>query len=317
MRRALLAAAAVVLFALPAAAQDRTVRVISGFAAGGAGDLMARLIAEYVPPLMGARGVVENRTGANGLIGAEVVARSAPDGNTVLQCPMGSMTITPNLPGAALPVDPRTEMTGVANVALSTYALVVAARGPHQDAAGLLAAARARPGGLTYASAGVGSAQHLSVELLKARAGLDIVHVPYRGAAIAIVDILGGRTDFMITNLGDVMRQIQGGELRVLAMGDDAGSPLFPNVRPVSAFVPGLQMAGWFGICGPRAMSAEVLAQWSDATRRALENPTFRERLLANGLTPIFEDTQVFNARIASDLRSWGEVIRAAGVRGD
>jgi len=317
MRRVILAALAAALLALPASAQERTIRVISGFAPGGAGDLMARLIAEYVPPLMGARGVVENRTGANGLIGAEVVARSAPDGNTVLQCPMGSMTITPNLPGAALPVDPRTEMTGVANVALSTYALVVAARGPHQDVAGLLAAARARPGGLTYASAGVGSAQHLSVELLKARTGLDIVHVPYRGAAVAVIDILGGRTDFMITNLGDIMRQVTGGELRILAMGDDAGSPLFPDVRPISAAVPGLQMAGWFGICGPKAMSAESLARWSDATRRALENPQFRERLLANGLTPNFEDTARFNARIAADLRSWGEVIRAAGVRGD
>lgn len=316
MRRILLAAAAA-LIALPALAQDRTIRVISGFAAGGAGDLMARLIAEYVPPLMNARGVVENRTGANGLIGAEVVARSAPDGATVLQCPMGSMTITPNLPGAALPIDPRTEMTGIANVALSTYALIVAARGPHQDVPGLLAAARARPGALSYASAGVGSAQHLSGELLKARTGLDIVHVPYRGATPAVVDILGGRVDFMITNLGDVMRQITGGELRLLALGDDAGSPLFPNARPISAFVPGLQMAGWFGICGPRAMSAESLAQWSDATRRALDNPGLRERLLANGLTPRFEDTATFNARIARDLQSWGEVIRAAGVRGD
>jgi tripartite-type tricarboxylate transporter receptor subunit TctC len=316
MRRILLAAAAL-LIALPAVAQDRTIRVISGFAAGGAGDLMARLIAEYVPPLMGARGVVENRTGANGLIGAEVVARSAPDGATVLQCPMGSMTITPNLPGASLPIDPRTEMTGIANVALSTYALVVAARGPHQDMPGLLAAARARPGGLTYASAGVGSAQHLSAELLKARAGLDILHAPYRGATPAVVDILGGRVDFMITNLGDVMRQIQGGELRVLAMGDDAGSPLFPNIRPISAFVPGLQMAGWFGICGPRGMSEESLARWSDATRRALDNPALRERLLANGLTPNFEDTRSFNARIARDLASWGEVIRTAGVRGE
>lgn len=317
MRRLLLAAVAASLLAFPAMAQERTVRIISGFAPGGTGDMMARLIAEYVSPLMGARGVVENRTGANGLIGAEVVARAAPDGNTVLQCPMGGMTITPNLPGAAMPIDPRTELTGVANVALSTYALVVAARGPHQDVAGLLAAARARPGGLTYASAGVGSAQHLSGELLKARAGLDIVHVPYRGATPAIVDILGGRTDFMITNLGDVMRHITGGELRLLAIGDDAGSPLFPNARPISAYVPGLQMAGWFGICGPRAMNEESLARWSDATRRALENPQFRERLLANGLTPNFEDSRAFSARIAADLQSWGEVIRAAGVRGD
>lgn len=317
MRRILLAALMAATLALPAMAQDRTIRVISGYAAGGTGDLMARLIAEYVVPLMGARGVVENRTGANGLIGAEVVARAAPDGMTVLQCPMGTMTITPNLPGVSMPIDPRTDLAGVANVALSTYALVVAANGPYRDMAGLLAAARARPGALTYASAGVGSAQHLSGELLKGRAALDIAHAPYRGATPAIVDILGGRVDFMITNLGDVTRQIQGGELRLLALGDDGGSPLFPQARPLSAFVPGVQMAGWFGICGPRGMSEESLARWSDATRRALENATFRERLLANGLTPRFEDTRSFNARMAEDLRSWGDVIRAAGVRGD
>ncbi|MEY4845148.1 MAG: hypothetical protein RL312_1429, partial [Pseudomonadota bacterium] len=190
MRRLLLAGLAALALSSHAMAQERTVRVISGFAAGGTGDLMARLIAEYAAPHLPARGVVENRTGANGLIAAEVVARSAPDGATVLQCPMGTMTITPNLPGASLPVDPRTEMTGIVNVALSTYGLVVAANGPHKDVAGLLAAARAKPGGLTYASAGVGSAQHLSVELLKAKTGLDIVHVPYRGATPAIVDIL-------------------------------------------------------------------------------------------------------------------------------
>ena len=100
-------------------------------------------------------------------------------------------------------------------------------------------------------------------------------------------------------------------------MGDDAGSPLFPNARPISAAVPGLQMAGWLGICGPKGMSEESLARWSEATRKALENPTFRERLLANGLTPNFEDTRTFNARIASDLRAWGDVIRTTGIRGD
>ncbi|MBR0652306.1 tripartite tricarboxylate transporter substrate binding protein [Roseomonas terrae] len=317
MRRIMLTALLAVALAAPALAQERTVRVISGYAAGGTGDLMARLIAEYIVPHLGARGVVENRTGANGLIGAEFVARSAPDGMTVLQCPMGTMTITPNLPGVSMPIDPRTELIGVTNVALSTYALVVAARGPHADVPGLLAAARARPGGMTYASAGVGSAQHLSGELLKARAGLDIIHAPYRGGTPAVVDILGGRVDFMITNLGDVMSQVRGGELRVLALGDSAGSPLFAEIRPIAAFVPGLEMAGWFGICGPRGMSEDMLARWSEATRKGLENQAFRERLLANGLTPNFEGPREFNARIATDLQSWGEVIRNAGIRAD
>jgi tripartite-type tricarboxylate transporter receptor subunit TctC len=172
---------------------------------------------------------------------------------------------------------------------------------------------------MTYASAGVGSAQHLSGELLKARAGLDIIHAPYRGGTPAVVDILGGRVDFMITNLGDVMSQVRGGELRVLALGDSAGSPLFAEIRPIAAFVPGggLEMAGWFGICGPRGMSEDMLARWSEATRKGLENQAFRERLLANGLTPNFEGPREFNARIATDLQSWGEVIRNAGIRAD
>ncbi|HYF06380.1 MAG TPA: tripartite tricarboxylate transporter substrate binding protein [Acetobacteraceae bacterium] len=306
-----------ILLVAPAVAQERTVRVIAGFAAGGTGDLVARLAADAIGSLLGARAVVENRTGANGLIAAAEVARSGTDGNTVLQCPMGTMTISPELPGAALPVDPRTELTGIANIALSTYGFVVAANGPWRDVPQLLEAARARPGALTYASAGVGSAQHLSGELLKARTGLDITHVPYRGATPAIVDILGGRADFMITNLGDVMRQVQGGELRLLALGDPGGSPLFPEARPVSAFIPGLEMAGWFGLCGPRTMPPEQVARWAEATRRALEHPALQRRLLESGLTPRFEGPEAFNARILADRQRWGEVIRTARIRAE
>lgn len=298
-------------------AQERTVRVIVGFAPGGAGDLVTRLAADAIGPLLGARAVVENRTGANGLIAAAEVARSGTDGNTILQCPMGMMTISPELPGAALPVDPRTELTGIANFALSTYGFVVAGNGPWRDVSQILAAARARPGTLTYASAGVGSAQHLSGELLKARAGLDITHVPYRGATPAVVDILGGRADFMITNLGDVMRQIQGGDLRLLALGDPGGSPMFPMARPVSDFIPGLEMTGWFGLCAPRTMPAEHIARWADATRRALENPVLQRRLLDNGLTPFFEPPAVLNARMVADRQRWGEVIRTARIRAE
>lgn len=316
MRRALVLALTTLL-AMPALAQERTVRVIAGFAAGGTGDLVARLAADAIGPILGARAVVENRTGANGLIAAAEVARSGADGSTVLQCPMGTMTISPELPGAALPIDPRTELTGIANIALSTYGFVVAANGPWRDVPQLLAAARARPAALTYASAGVGSAQHLSGELLRARAGIDVTHVPYRGATPAVVDILGGRADFMITNLGDVMRQIQGGELRLLALGDAGGSPLFPDARPVSAFVPGLEMAGWFGLCGPRSMPPDQVARWAEATRRAIEATAVQRRLLESGLTPRFEGPDAFNARIAADRQRWGEVIRNARIRAE
>jgi tripartite-type tricarboxylate transporter receptor subunit TctC len=214
-----------------ALAQDRPPRIIAGFAPGGTGDLVARLIAEALAPGLGVRPLVENRTGANGLLAAEAVARGPADGSVLLQCPMGTLTISPELPGAVLPIDPRTELVPVSNIALSSYGAVTGARGPHRTMAELVAAARARPGTISYASAGVGSAQHLTGARLAAMAGLDLVHVAYRGAAPAALDVIAGRTDLLITNLGDVVRQIQGGELRLLALADAAGVPNSPE-RP-------------------------------------------------------------------------------------
>ena len=297
-----------------ALAQERPQRIIVGFAPGGTGDLTARLMAEGIGSITGARLVVENRTGANGMIAAEVVARGAADGATLLLCPMGSMTISPELPGANLPIDPRTELIAVANIVLSSYGAVTGARGPHQSFPELVAAARARPGSISYASAGVGSAQHLTGARLAAMAGLDLVHVPYRGAAPASLDVIAGRADLLITNLGDVMRQIQGGELRLLALADAAGVPEFATAPRLADTVPGLEVAGWFGLCGPRGMPAESVQRWADATQRALQNPTLRQRLLENGLTPTFEGPDDFAARMVRDRQAWGETIRRANI---
>jgi tripartite-type tricarboxylate transporter receptor subunit TctC len=313
MRRLLLAA--LLLTSLPALAQDRPPRILAGFAPGGTGDLVARLIAEGVAPTLGVRPVVENRTGANGLIAAEAVARGPSDGSTLLQCPMGTMTISPELPGAVLPVDPRTELVPVANFALSSYGAVTGARGPHRSMADIIAAARERPGTISYASAGVGSAQHLTGARLASMAGLELVHVPYRGAAPAALDVIAGRTDLLITNLGDVVRQIQGGELRLLALADAAGVPEFAAAPRLSDTVPGLEVAGWFGLCGPRGMPPEAIRRWAEATEAALHDPTLRQRLTENGLTPNFEGPQVFAERIARDRQAWGETIRRAGIR--
>jgi tripartite-type tricarboxylate transporter receptor subunit TctC len=308
------------LFAATTAAAfpDRTLRVVVGFAAGGTGDLVSRLVAEMAGPALGQTVVVENRTGANGMIAAEHVARGAPpDGHTVLQCPMGGMTISPELPGLRLPIDPGADLVPVANVARSSYGMVVAANSPYRSVADLLAAARARPGALSYASAGVGSAQHLAGERLKRMAGIDLVHVPYRGAAPAVVDIIGGRTDVLITNLGDVAGQIRGGQLRLLALADDAGSPAFPDAPRLSEAVPGLEISGWFGICGPRGMPEEAVARWAEAIRRGLEGEAVRRRLLDSGLAPAFEDAAAFARTIRRDRGAWGEVIRAANIRAE
>ncbi|RYI86284.1 MAG: tripartite tricarboxylate transporter substrate binding protein, partial [Acetobacteraceae bacterium] len=301
MRKLLLAALLSLPLAAPAGAQpwspDRPVRVLVGFPAGGTGDLTARLIAEMAGARFGQNAVVENRTGANGAIAAEAVARSGSDGLTVLQCPMGTMTIAPNLPGQRLPVDVVTELVPVANLALSTYGLVVAAGHRFRSVADLLAEARAKPGSLTVASAGIGSAQHLAAELLKRMAKVDIVHVPYRGGAPAIIDMIGGRVDFFITNLGDVAGQLRDGSLRLLAVADDTGHPNFPAPR-ISASIPGFSIAGWFAACAPRTMPREAIAAWAEAIRAGLDRPEWRKRLLDNGLTPNFEPPAVLAARM-------------------
>lgn len=303
----------------PAAAQsasDRPLRVLVGFPAGGAGDLTARMIAEMASAGLGQTAVVENRTGANGMIAAEAVARGPADGSTVLMCPMGTMTISPNLPGLRLPIDVTQELVPVANLALSNYGLVVAAGSAHRNVDDLLRAARARPGALTFASAGIGSAQHLSGEMLKRLAGIDIVHVPYRGAAPALVDLVGGRVDFLITNLADVSGQIRDGAVRLLAVGDEVGHPGFPAPK-ISASVPGFEISGWFAACAPRAMPREAIAAWARAIRAGQAEPRWRQRLLDNGLTPVEEGPEALAARIERNRTQFRELIQAAGIRAE
>ncbi|MBL6078144.1 tripartite tricarboxylate transporter substrate binding protein [Belnapia sp. T18] len=314
--RVLLGAA---LLAGPTMAQpaDRPLRIVAGYAPGGTSDIVARIVAESVSARLGQPVVVENRTGANGFIAAETVARGPADGSAVLQCPMGNMTISPEIPGMHLPIDVARDLVPVANVARSSYAVVVGARSPYRSMADVLAAARARPGALTYGSAGIGTAQHLSAERLKRMAGIDLLHVPYRGAALAALDVIAGRTDLLITNLGDVIRQIQGDELRLLALADAEGWPDFPDAPRLPQLVPGLEVAGWFGICGPRGMPEAAIGKWAEAIRQALEEPVLRKRLLDNGLTPHFEDAASFSRTIARDRQAWGEAVRAANVRAE
>ncbi|MBX9700034.1 MAG: tripartite tricarboxylate transporter substrate binding protein, partial [Acetobacteraceae bacterium] len=203
-RRLLLLAAALVALALPARAQDfpaRDIRFVCGFAPGGTCDLLSRFMAEHLAPIFGQRVVVENRTGASGNIAADLVAKSPPDGHTVLLATMALYTVMPQMPGMNLPFDVDRDLTPISNLANITNVLVVAPQGgqlgPIRSVPQLIELARARPGGLTYASAGNGGSQHLAAEMFKRMAGVDLLHVPYRGGAPAIVDITAGRTDLM------------------------------------------------------------------------------------------------------------------------
>ena len=315
LRLAAVAVLLAVIACCPAAAQERTLRILSGASAGGSSDFATRLLAEALGPILGARVVVENRTGVNGIVAAQETARSAPDGSTTFVCPMSTMSITPQLVGANLPIDPGAELLPIANVALSSYGFVVAANGPYRSVRDVLEAARARPGQVSFASAGVGSAQHLQGELLKQKTGVEMVHVPYRGASPAIVDILGGRADFMITNMADVTRQVQDGGLRLLAISDEEPFPLFPEVPPLSRLIPGFNVVGWFALCGQKAMAPELVDRLEAAVRRAMEDAVLVRRMAEGGLTPRFEDRAAISRRLAADRALWLTVIRAVDLR--
>lgn len=298
-----------------AAFPERPPRIVSGFAAGGGSDTLSRLVAEAISPLLGQRVAVENRTGVNGAIGAELVARSAPDGYTAFQCPMSTLSITPQLQGANLPLDPGAELLPVSNVALSSYALVVASGSRFQSVAQILEEARRRPGEITFASPGPGSAQHLAGELMKRLGQVNMQHIPYRGAAPAAVDIIGGRVDFMITNIGDVAGQVRDGTMRFVAQGDPTRVTGYESLPRIAATLPGFEVTGWFGLCLPRNTPADVIARWDGAVRAAMADPTLPRRLTEAGFTPLYEPPEAFATRLAADRAKWREVIRAADVR--
>ncbi len=317
MMRLLLAA--LLLLAAPVARAEfpeRPLRIIVGFAAGGTSDISARLMAEMASAALGQPALVENRTGANGMISAEAVARSAPDGYTLWQCPMGPMSISPGMPGPRPAVDVTTELVPVATVALSPYGLAVAANGRFQTIQEFLAAARAGGRPLTYGSAGNGTGQHLSGARLARALGVEMVHVPYRGAAPAVVDLLGGRIDFIITNLGDMTAMLRDGQLRALALGDRLGHPGY-SAPKLPDLVPGLEIVGWYALCGPRGMPTAAINAWERAIRAGVANPAFRQRILDNGLLPLFEDAPTLATRIERDRVMWRELIQAANIRAE
>ncbi|WP_207539588.1 Bug family tripartite tricarboxylate transporter substrate binding protein [Sabulicella rubraurantiaca] len=316
MTRILFAAlAAATVAATPATAfPDRPVRILGGFAAGGTSDIVNRLTAEAVAGTFGQRPVVEIRTGANGFIAAAEAARSPADGHTVVQCSTGLLTITPELPGAQMPIDPSRDLVPIANLVHSTQVMVVSARSPYRSVAEVVAAARARPGTLSYASAGIGAVSHLSGARFAQMGRLDLVHVPYRGAAPGVLDVAAGRADMIITNLGDVTAQLGEG-LRLLSFADGIGSPRFTDVGQVSDALPGYAVSGWFGLCGPRGMPEEAIARWVDALRSGFADPVLRQRLVDNGLTLRFEEPERFARTIAADRAMWGETIRVGQIR--
>ena len=305
------------VFAQQPAFPTKPIRMIFGFAPGGSGDLAARLLADVATRTLGQHVVMENRTGANGMIAAEAIAKSAPDGYSVLYCTTGNMTIITELPGTKLAVNPATELVGLSQMLRSTFGLVVGKDSPWKTTKDIIDAARAKPGTVSYASPGVGSVQHLSGELLSQKTGVKMIHVPYRGSQAAIQDLASGLTGFSITNLGDTIPHIRQGTLRLIALGDPLGRQFFPDAPMIGDTVPGFETYAWFGLCGPVGLPPAVIKRWEEAVKASVEDPTVSKKLLDNGMVPAFEDSAALNKTMEENRRGYREVIRAAGIKAE
>jgi tripartite-type tricarboxylate transporter receptor subunit TctC len=320
IRRRLLAtapAAAALLAAGGAGAQawpDRPLRIIVPYTPGAFNDTLARLVAEKMQEQIGQPGVVENRPGASGSLGIVTTAQST-DGHTIAVANAANLTMNPFL-FANTGYDPQKDLAPLGVSARLMNALAVRADSDVTSVAQLLERARAEPGKLSYASSGAGSSPHLSAELLRARTGIDVVHVPYRGSAPAMADLIGGRVDFTIDNMPNVLAQVRGGKLRALAVTGTERDPAMPDVPTMAeAGVRNMEVYVWFGFVGPAGMPQPVRDRLTAAITRIVTSPETSERIARAGATVFTLDQAGMAALIRTELEKWGTVIRAANIR--
>ena len=308
---------------LPLAAQaqvadwpNRPIRLVSPFPPGGAADLTARIMAEELTGALRQSVVVENRTGVGGAVGSEFVARATPDGYTWLLASTGPFAITPEL--VRLNFDPARDLAPVAMVSIVPSVFVVNAAVPANNMAELIALARARPGQLSYASGGNGTAQHLFGEMLKQMAGLDIQHVPYRGGGPALTDTIAGRVQILCDTLPLSLPHIREGRVRAVGVTTAQRHPSLPDVPTVAeSGVPGYEAVGWYGMAAPAGTPEALVARMNREVNALLEKPSLKERMSAQGSDPLAMTPAAFQARIAEDRARWARVIRDGNIRPD
>ena len=316
-RRSLLGAGAALL-AAPARAQGwvptQPIRMVVPYPPGGTTDVLGRMVAEGMSERLGRQVVVDNRSGASGIIGTEYVQKAAPDSYTLVFVSSGHGVLKDLYPN--LSFDPNEDFTPIARIAATAYALVVHPGLNVATIAELVALAKEKPGTLSFASTGMGTAQHLSGELFKRLAGIDIVHVPYRGSGTVRADLMTGRVPMMFENLALMAPVIQRGELRGLAVTSEARSPLVPAVPTMAeSGFPEATIEGWFGLLGPKGMPAPVVAALNAATNETLNGATARARMDGLGARVMGGTPQQLDDLIRTERARWGRVIRDANIR--
>jgi len=318
-RRTFLAACAAVLFSGSAGAQDypsRPVKIIVPFPAGGSNDIIARIVAQKLTERNGQTFLVENRGGAGGNIGAETVATAEPDGYTLLLTAPPPLTINGSL-YKKLPFDPAKAFAPVALIASVPIVLVVNPSVPAKNVGELIALAKAKPGTLNFGSSGIGSTNHLAGELLKSVAGIDIVHVPYRGAAPAMNDLLAGQIPFMFDNMPAVLPQVQGKAINAIAVAGARRAEALPDVPVVAETIPGFEASSWFGLVAPAKTPQPALAKLGGELEAILKMADVKKRLAELGAEPGTVFGEAFGQFMTDETAKWGKIIKASGATVD
>ena len=310
------AAALLVLAPALASAQaypSKPVKIVVPFAAGGATDVVARLLAQKLGDAWGQSVIVENKAGAGGNIGADLVAKSPPDGYTLLMTSGSIVTANPYM-YKNMTFDPAKELTPVTNVATGPQVIAVTTGFPAKDLNELIAYAKANPRKVNFGSAGVGTQTHLAGENFAHAAGIDITHVPYKGEAAALTDLIGGQIQMVTPNLGGVSQHLQQGKIRVLAVTSKARAPQLPDIPAVAEVIPGFENAGWFGLMAPAGTPREVIDRVHRDSAKILASEDFKARLAQIGMMPVGNSPADFSAAIREESARWEKVIKDRGL---
>lgn len=325
-RRSLVALAAAMALPATALAQGtwptKPVRIVVPFAPGGTTDILARTIAPELSKAFGQSFVVENRGGAGGNIGAEVVAKSPNDGYTLLMGTVGTHGINKSL-YSKLPYDPQKDFAPVTLVAGVPNVMVMSSKRAQElgvnSVADFIRVAKSQPGRLNMASSGNGTSIHLAGELFKSRTGIFMTHIPYRGSGPAMTDLLAGNMDVMFDNLPSAMPHIQAGNLKAFAVTSAVRSAALPDVPTVAEAgkLPGFEASSWFGLLAPAGTPPDIVSRVQQETAKALNTPAVKERLLAQGAIPSGNTPAEFAALIDAEIKKWGAVVKASGAKVD
>lgn len=320
--RLALAAALVLTLAAPAAwAQawpSKPIKLINGFPPGGGADILARLVAERLSASLGQQVIVENRTGATGMIAAQSVAASPPDGYTILLYTMNMACTSPIMPGNKISIDPDKDLMPIVIIAGLDNLLYVSPKTDFKTVEDVIKAAKANPGKLTYGSSGVGGSYHLWAAQFTTMADIEMLHVPFRGGPPAIAEIVAGRVDMMFGNLAEILPHIRSGAVRAVAFTSVPPSPVLPGVPTIAqSGLPNYRADNWFGLGAPAGTPQEVVDRLNAEVNRLVKDPAFAEKLVSLGFQPTGGSVEEMKATILRDRAKWKTVIDANNIRAE